>query len=463
MTGPGAFWVALGALLLSAFFSTLHMSLRAAPRGALADLAQRRSPRAAARIDRILDDADAHLLAINLPRILCTLIVAVESVFWIVSFRSAEHGNPDAPPSALELTLGLGMASLFIWLVGFAVPHSIAKHAGERITVAFAPLLRAAHALVRPVGPIVRFLDEIVRRLAGEDDETENEAREAELLSVVEEGRQEGQFDETERDMIEAVVEFRTTTVEQIMTPRTEIDALECTDDLAEVKAYVRDRGHSRVPVYEDDLDHILGVLYAKDLLRWMASEAAERGEPFSLRAILRPALFVPETKTVRQLMRELLEKKVHIAIVADEYGGTAGLVTIEDIVEEIFGDIQDEYETAEDEAPEVVILEGAAEIDGRVHVADANDELEPLGIELPESEDYDTVGGLVTVTLGRIPDEGERLRHDGVVITVLQAEPTRVSRVRVELADETAPADATVPPEDERPHADSRATTDDA
>jgi putative hemolysin len=186
-------------------------------------------------------------------------------------------------------------------------------------------------------------------------------------------------------------------------------------------------------------MDHIVGVFYVKDLMRWLAGEngGARGGKPFDLRGLLRPAMFIPESKTIRELLGELLAKRVHMAIVADEYGGTAGLVTFEDIVEEVFGDIQDEYELPEETTSDVRLdtVKRQAEVDARAYIGDVNADLKPLGIELPESEDYDTVGGFVTVTLGRIPTAGESFAHEGTTVTVVAAEPTRVTRVRLEAA----------------------------
>jgi CBS domain containing-hemolysin-like protein len=297
-------------------------------------------------------------------------------------------------------------------------------------------LIRLVYILTGPLRIVARFSDEVVRRLTGAAAHSPEQALHTELLSVVEEGEREGQFDESERDMIEAVVEFRNRTVEQVMTPRIDIEALEMTDDLGALINLIKGSNHSRVPVYEESLDHIVGVFYVKDLMRWLAGDGAKgSGKPFSLRAILRPALFVPETKTVRELLAELLKSRVHIAVVADEYGGTAGLVTMEDIVEEVFGDIQDEYEEVEDEPPSVrVHADGrSAEVDARASIGDANAELRDLGLELPESEEYDTVGGFVVTTLGRIPGAGEVLSHGRAKVTVLDAAPTRVNKVRVE------------------------------
>jgi CBS domain containing-hemolysin-like protein len=174
-------------------------------------------------------------------------------------------------------------------------------------------------------------------------------------------------------------------------------------------------------------------MLYAKDLLRWIITHG-HNGTPFVLQEILRPPTFVPETKTVRELLAQLLSDQVHIAVIIDEYGGTSGLVTMEDIVEEIFGEIQDEYEIPQDQTENVQLdrTANAAIIDARTDIDDANDELEEIGIELPESDDYDTVAGFLNTTLGRIPETGEEIDMHQIRVEILEAEPTRVVRVRV-------------------------------
>jgi putative hemolysin len=194
--------------------------------------------------------------------------------------------------------------------------------------------------------------------------------------------------------------------------------------------------------VYEGNPDKVVGIFYVKDLMRWLAGEG-RAGKSFELRSVVRPAIFVPETKTIRELLSELMEKKVHIAVVADEYGGVAGLVTIEDILEEIVGPIQDEYEHGEETVPDVIVDGNTktAEIDARAYIANVNYDIRQLGIEIPASEDYDTVGGFVTVTSGRIPAAGERLQFGDLIVTVLEAGPTRVARIRLEAAPEAARA----------------------
>jgi putative hemolysin len=436
LTSAAAFWLAAGALLLSAVLSTLRQALTAVAVVTLHEIALLRNrPPATARVDRIIDDLDGHATAIALPRIIANLLVVVALVAWISQLRGA------AAPTWVEIVLGVAVASLLLWLFAAVIPSGIAKHAAERTVYAWSPLIRFMYVLARPALKVVRFFDEVMRRLIGDSERNDADVLQAELMSVVQEAARDGQVDQVERDMIEGVMRFKHLTVVQIMTPRTEVEALELTNDLGKLTAMIRTGGHSRIPVYEESLDHVVGIFYVKDLMKWLAGEGTRGGgKPFELKSILRPALFVPETKTVRELLAELIDKKVHIAMVADEYGGTAGLVTLEDIMEEVFGDIWDEYEPqGDEEVPDAAVDAKArtAEIDARMRIGEANDAIRPLGVDLPESEEYDTVGGYVLTALGHIPVVGETLRvgeHGAGLVTVIEAEPTRVNRVRIEV-----------------------------
>ncbi|MFN0134283.1 MAG: hemolysin family protein [Phycisphaerales bacterium] len=445
MNGTGWLWIGIGATGLGGLLSTLFHSLKDMTRTRLVELSQERGGGAGERrVERILEDVDGHLTAVALPRIVCNMVTAVAAVFWVASFSDR------AAPSGLQVLIGVAGASLVVWVVGLLIPHSVAGYAAERTVYAWSWLIRVCHSLQAPLNKVVALLDETIRRLAGRTDETEAEQREAEIMSAVDEAQHEGQVDQAERDMIEAVVEFSSTTVRQIMTPRTEIEALELTNNLGEVVRFIRTCRHSRIPVYEGTLDTIVGMFYIKDLMRWMAGDGPRGGgKGFELRTILRPAYFVPETKTIRELLQEFVDKKVHIAMVADEFGGSSGLVTLEDIIEEIVGEIQDEYEAPEDDAPEIVVDEAAraADIDARAYIHDANARLKAIGIELPESDEYDTIAGLVSTALHRIPAAGETVELSGALLRVTDAEPTRATRVRIEAVQpepEPAPMEAT-------------------
>lgn len=228
--------------------------------------------------------------------------------------------------------------------------------------------------------------------------------------------------------MIEGVISFRDLQVGQIMTPRTDIIAIEAPATLAQVRDVITREGLSRVPVYEVNLDNVIGILYAKDLLAGLGKNGDGAG--FDLKKYLRPPLFVPATKPLRDLLKEFRVQQVHLAIALDEYGGTAGLVTTEDIIEEIVGDIVDEYERPE--PAELKRIDArTVEVDARMNLVDLNRE---LGLHLPEEEEYHTVGGFVIAMLGSIPPKGEKLTHEGVEFTVLDSEPRRVKRVKLVL-----------------------------
>ena len=316
---------------------------------------------------------------------------------------------------------------LFTFLT-LAVPHSWAKYAGEKILAATHKFLVAVTYIASPVLQLLRLHDTLTRRLAGVAQTTpdqQQEEKQEELLSVVEQRKMEGVVDAEEMEMIENVLELADTTAEEIMTPRTDIIALKADDDLKVVLETISKAGHSRIPVYKDNIDNIIGLVYAKDLL----AEIGKTGKQFKLGDKMRKAYFVPETKPLRALLHEFQNQKLHIAIVLDEYGGTAGIVTIEDILEELVGEIVDEYEETPPKAIKK-IDETTIEIDARMYIDDLNSEFD---LDLPEDEDYDTVGGFVFSHLGYIPKTGEAFDYENVKFTITAAEIRRIKRIKIQ------------------------------
>ena len=309
-----------------------------------------------------------------------------------------------------------------------AIPHSWSKHAGEFILPRTYPLLKSLCFVITPVLFVFELNDRLIRRLAGiqESSPSQNqEEKQEQILSVVEQGKIEGVVDAEEVEMIENVLELDETTAEQIMTPRTDLVALSADADLPAVLETISRTGHSRIPVFEKTIDSIVGILYAKDLLEHFGAG----GVQFKLSEIMRKPYFVPESKPLRSLLHEFKKQKLHIAVVLDEYGGTTGIVTIEDILEQLVGEITDEFEQAEAETIRR-IDETTAEVDARIYIDDLNSRLE---LNLPEDEDYDTLGGFVFSHLGCIPRTGHSFEYGRLKFTVTAAEPRCVKRLRIQ------------------------------
>ncbi len=430
---------ALLLLIVGALLSALHASLSDLVRTTLEEMG-RKSPSLSRRaaVLAIVDDIPGHARAVALLRTPCSLGAAIALVFVSADLRALP--SPQWPDGLI----GGAFAAGLLWVLSVLIPEAVSRHSGERFVFAVSGLVRFIHMLAAPVRPLANFFDEVFRRLSGSRPEDEADQVEAEVRSALDEAAREGGVDEREHAMIESVMRFKDRTVEQIMTPRNEIEGLELTSNLGQVAAFVRRARHSRIPVYRAGagLDQIVGLFYVKDLLRWLAGEGAHSGRGFDLQTILRPPMVVPESKTIRELLDEFVAKRVHIAIVADEYGGTAGIVSLEDILEEVFGEIQDEYEKAEDEPPKIDtrLDESIIECDARAAIHDVNDALEPLGVSIPEGEGYDTIAGYVLSAFGRIPETNESIQVGRTLLTVLEATPMRVVRVRIQARPEERP-----------------------
>jgi putative hemolysin len=405
------------ATLMALFFSTLAFALRDFSKARLAQSLARRGR--AAAFDRTVDQARDLIFVTSVIRVFANIMVLV------CVLRLFTDNEPWFPYAISVLAAGI-----ITLLASVAVPLAAARYAGESIIASCVGPLHLMRIVFSPVTKISHWIDAAFRQAAGPE-ETHSQQIDQEILSVIEEGEKEGVVDEHEREMIESVIEFRDTTAGQIMTARPEMVAIELPANLPDILRTVEETGHSRIPVYERSLDHIVGILYARDLLHYVGRSPAK----FDLRAIVRPALYVPDTKPLRDLLQDFRLQKLHIAIVLDEYGGTTGLVTIEDILEELVGDISDEHEPAE-RAMLKRVNDQVWEADARVYVDELN---RTVGLKLPEDEGFDTLGGFVSITLGKIPTAGTTFEHAGVKYTILEAEPQKVNRVRVEVLSASA------------------------
>jgi len=293
----------------------------------------------------------------------------------------------------------------------------------ERVALRMARLVAGATFVMRPIVFILTAVTRLILRILGGKAQVRGPfVTEEELKMLVSVGEEEGVLEEEEREMIHGIFEMGDMRVREVMVPRTDLVAIEANEPVEKAVDLVTKHGHTRIPLYEGNLDHIVGVLYAKDLLR-----AVVRGEQKSLRDIARKPYFTPESNLVQDVLRDLRKNRVHMAIVVDEYGGTAGAVTIEDIIEEIVGPIQDEYDIGEEDeiqfiSPNEVVL------DGRVSVDDVN---ELLKLEIA-ADDYDTIGGYVLNQLGAAPKVGATLKLGNAELRVEAVQGTRIKKVRI-------------------------------
>jgi len=346
----------------------------------------------------------------------------------LVLLRSFQN-NPDyfSVNSSYLWTLAAGL--LFLVAGSLAIPYAWAKYGSESLISHTYFMIKLFAVPVKPFLMLFSVIDKVIKRLSGVHDlseEADREEKHDEFMEVVEQSMAHGVVDDEELEMIENVLVLNETTAGEIITPRTELAAVEANSSLQEVLDKIIGAGHSRLPVYEDRIDNITGLIYAKDLL----SEIGRDPQKFQLKDYIRPAYFIPETKSLRELLHEFQNKKQHLAVVIDEYGGVAGIVTIEDILEELVGEIEDEYEKKSPARIKVIEVGRVLEMDAKVYVEDLNSEFD---VELPEDEDYDTIGGFVSSHLGYIPKNGEIFDYENLRFRVLSAEPRKINRLRVE------------------------------
>lgn len=399
-------------LLASVFFSLTDSALAHFSRSGLDTLCGSDAQRE--RMRRHLDRRRDYQLA-------CFVLNAAANILFVVLLAGQFcRGGASAP----ALLLTLAYALLFILLVGEVVPRALGAGIADKWLHHVFPALAYLAIAIWPLTAALGLVNAVVGRLAGLPMEASGEVELSdEIRSVVSEGEKNGSIEEEEREMIASIFELHDVEALAVMTPRTDMVCIEADASLDELRTLANRCGFSRIPVFEGTRDNIIGIVHVKDLLS-LTDKAALKA-----RDVAQKPYFVPETKKVHELLQELRRQKVHLAIALDEYGGTAGLITLEDIVEEIVGEIEDEYDAATAE-PLVKIDEDTAECDARLPIDDLND---ALHITLPEDESYETVGGFLADLLGRIPQKGETHQWQNVRFSILDATPRKVRRLRVQ------------------------------
>jgi magnesium and cobalt exporter, CNNM family len=420
------------ALLLAGCFATLRRAM--AQSVAERVLARTRDPAQRARVEPLLArlgplTASAHMFetafALLVPVLFARALTKDSSLTW----------------ETILVVMVLSLPAL--WLTTQALAQTLALRAGDALLIRALPGFRV---LQLPLAALVWTFEGLRRglmRAFGLRDHTE-QTRElvADLSGVIADSELSGKLDATEREIIGNVMEVRDVDVAAVMTPRTAIQAVEASASVLDAARIAGESGYSRLPVYEEKLDSIIGTISARDLVQVLANGSAPTAPATNgaasakLREILHPAFFVPETKRISQLLAEFRREKLKMAIVLDEYGGTAGLVTLGDILTEIVGDLKDE---SDEEAPSPLkrLADGAFEVEAGMHVTEVN---EALGLDLPEEADFETLGGFVLAELGRFPQRGESFVRGDTEFTVLESNDRRVLRVRVRRLETSPP-----------------------
>jgi len=423
--------IVIGLTLLAGIFVAAEIALVSIRRSRVEQLVDERR-RGAARVRHLVEDPGRFLAVIQIA---ITFIGFLSSAVAAVSLTSGLASLIDGVSwlagsgEAISLVIVTSLVALFSIVVGELVPKSLALAYPDRASLLLAGPVDLLGRLLAPLVRLLTFLTRLIVRPFGADVSRSAQITAEELKLIVERGGDEGVLEAEEEQMIHAVIELGERRVHEVMVPRIDIVGIEADAGLDAAVEQIIDEGHSRIPVWEGSVDHVVGILYAKDLLPILRADSGERP---TVRALLRPPVFVPESMSIDDLLHEFQRRKVHLAIVGDEYGGTAGLVTIEDLLEEIVGEIQDEYD--EEEEMVVRLDDGRIRFDGRASVDELEEAWDDLDLDvlLEDRDEYDTIGGLVFHRIGGVPKPGDVVAIDGLTITVESTDGRRVAKVLV-------------------------------
>lgn len=431
MDDPGSIWSIVFLLILvgvNAFFAMSEMAIITLNDTKLHHDAEDGDKKAKI-LSKLVDEPNNFLstiqVAITLSGLLASAFAADKYADHLAGFFIEYIPLPENVLHTAAVVLLTVVLSYITLLFGELVPKRIAMHYPEKISYAVAGILSFFYTLFKPFVKLLSASTNGVLRIMGIDPDAEPEsATEENIRMMLDAGNENGTIEESEKEMINNIFEFDDRTVGEIMTHRMDVTAVELNEDIAEAVDLAISDGYSRMPVYDDTIDNIKGIIYAKDLLSLIGEEN------FSKRKIadfMRPVNFIPESNSCREAFLEFQQKKIQAAIVVDEYGGTAGLVSMEDLIESVMGNIQDEYD--DEEADISKIDADNFDFEGTVLLDDIE---ELLDIEVPEDADYDTLGGLIMDLLGRIPEENEHpvVVYDNVEFTVVLIEEHRIVKV---------------------------------
>ncbi len=405
---------------LSAVFSASETALTAFRKIKLKEV-EKQSPRSAELLKVWLKKPNQILTAMLLGNNVVNILASVLATLLVDRVLVNKYNYSEETAAAVVTSV----LTVVILIFGEITPKIIAKKYSENFSKILIIPIYYMSIVVYPITLILTLLSRIIGRFFGVELTHENLLiTEDDIKSMVNVGKDEGVIEEEEKDMIHSIFEFGDSTAKEVMVPRIGIFAIEASKNVDEIWDKVIDAGYSRIPVYEGRIDNIIGILYLKDLLPVIKKGNVD----LPLKNFIREAYFVPETKLLIELLQEFREKKIHIAVVLDEYGGTQGILTIEDLLEEIVGEINDEYDHEEEKIKE--IDNNIFKVNPMIDIPSLNKE---LSLFIPEEEEYDTLGGFISFTLGKIPEKGDKIESYNIKIEVKGIENHRITDVILE------------------------------
>lgn len=369
--------------------------------------------------------------------ILIVLAAAVTSEITVIFLQPylLEVQNAFVHGMSFWIAILIGVLGTTIGAIVFSslIPKSLGQKYAITVSLKFAPMLTfLSRIFLIPQHILTRTANIFLKPFKDSTTFSEPQLSEEAIMTIIEKGTESGVIDQTEHDLIESIFQFTGTTAKEIMIPRTDIVAINGALPPDEILRLVVEEGYTRMPVYTGSIDNIIGIVYAKDVVSLI-----EHRDLIILHDIMRPVFFIPESKSISDLLKEFQRRKIHLAVVVDEFGGTEGLITLEDILEEIVGEIHDEYD--EESKPFEVLPDGNFVVDGMLNVADFN-ELTPFHI--PESDEYDTVAGFVAKIAGKIPDGSESYFFGDLIFSVVEAHDRRIEKVKFNTRTDRVPDD---------------------
>ena len=408
-------------LLLSGFFSSSETAFTAINRIRLKGQFEKDQPEQTETVEKLIENPSQLITAILIGNNFCNVACSALATTIIIDvFRSLGINNQAIVVPVITIIVTI----LLLLIFGEITPKTLALKQPERLAVISSKFISPFILLLKPVILVFELLSAGINKIFKTDSQFSNKSLSIdELKLMVDISHDDGVIEDEKNKMLTSIFEFSDTIVREIMTPRTDAICISDQETVQVAIELITNKGHSRVPVYEDKMDNIIGIIYAKDLLTVSKSSMNS-----NIRKFMRDAAFIPEFKPVDDLLQQMKRSKLHMAIIVDEHGGMSGLVTLEDIVEEILGEIQDEYD--QDEKKEFnQISENKYDVDARINIKDLGDLID---IEFPDDDDFDTLGGLVLSIKGSFPSKNETIQYKNLDILIKEIKKRRIIRLEI-------------------------------